>query len=224
MPLNFRLLSTTQTPNLPHFPVTLLPAIVVCSVTESHLILLWPRGEHQAPRSMGFPRQEYWSGLSFPSPRDFPDPGIKPTSPRWAGSLYHWAPRKAPPQPRTSLLYVFRDLPVLDTYLCFHGTPPSSDFSTVCVNLSTVFLHTPVVWLNLDLLSQFLPIQTYLVSPLMLLYVISPEHHCAYIRWSFYYCYYWYFTFPSAMHESTCFPTAFPTEYTVKLEFCQSGR
>ena len=30
---------------------------------------------------MGFPRQEYWSGLAFPSPRDLPDPGIKPGSP-----------------------------------------------------------------------------------------------------------------------------------------------
>ena len=35
----------------------------------------------QAPLSMGFPRQEYWSGLPFPSPGDLPDPGIKPTSP-----------------------------------------------------------------------------------------------------------------------------------------------
>ena len=30
---------------------------------------------------MGFSRQEYWSGLSFPSPGDLPDPGIKPRSP-----------------------------------------------------------------------------------------------------------------------------------------------
>ena len=30
---------------------------------------------------MGFPRQEYWSGLPFPSPEDLPDPGIKLTSP-----------------------------------------------------------------------------------------------------------------------------------------------
>ena len=36
---------------------------------------------HQAPLSMGFPRQEYWSGLPFPSPGDLPDPGIKPGSP-----------------------------------------------------------------------------------------------------------------------------------------------
>ena len=36
---------------------------------------------HQTPLSMGFPRQEYWSGLPFPSPGDLPDPGIKPRSP-----------------------------------------------------------------------------------------------------------------------------------------------
>ena len=35
---------------------------------------------HQAPPSMGFPRQEYWSGLPFPSPGDPPDPGIELTS------------------------------------------------------------------------------------------------------------------------------------------------
>ena len=36
---------------------------------------------HQAPLSMEFPRQEYWSGLPCPSPGDFPNPGIKPGSP-----------------------------------------------------------------------------------------------------------------------------------------------
>ena len=34
----------------------------------------------QAPLSMGFSRQEYWSGLPLPPPRDYPDPGIKPMS------------------------------------------------------------------------------------------------------------------------------------------------
>ena len=33
---------------------------------------------HQAPLSMGFPRQEYWSALTFPSPGDLPNPGIEP--------------------------------------------------------------------------------------------------------------------------------------------------
>ena len=36
---------------------------------------------YQAPLSMGFSRQEYWSGLPFPSPGDLPNPGIEPRSP-----------------------------------------------------------------------------------------------------------------------------------------------
>ena len=36
---------------------------------------------YQASPSMGFSRQEYWSGLPFPSPGDLPDPGIEPGSP-----------------------------------------------------------------------------------------------------------------------------------------------
>ena len=51
-------------------------------VTESCLTLAtpWAVG-HQAPLSMGFPRQEYWSGLPFPSPGDLPNPGTEPGSP-----------------------------------------------------------------------------------------------------------------------------------------------
>ena len=36
---------------------------------------------YQAPPSMGFSRQKYWSGLPFPTPGDLPDPGIKPGPP-----------------------------------------------------------------------------------------------------------------------------------------------
>ena len=39
------------------------------------------RNPHQAPPSMGFSRQEYWSGVPFPSPEDLPNPGIEPGSP-----------------------------------------------------------------------------------------------------------------------------------------------
>ena len=41
----------------------------------------WEPGALQAPPSMKFSRQEYWSGLPFPSPGDLPDPGIEPRSP-----------------------------------------------------------------------------------------------------------------------------------------------
>ena len=43
---------------------------------------------HQAPLSMGFPRQEYWRGLSFPPPGDLPAPGIEPKSPALAGGFF----------------------------------------------------------------------------------------------------------------------------------------
>ena len=41
----------------------------------------WTVTLHQAPPSMGFSRQEYWSGLPFPSPGHLPNPGIQPRSP-----------------------------------------------------------------------------------------------------------------------------------------------
>jgi len=37
---------------------------------------------------MGFPRQEYWSGLPFPPPGDLPNPGIKPASLALAGGFF----------------------------------------------------------------------------------------------------------------------------------------
>ena len=43
---------------------------------------------HQAPLSVGFSRQEDWSGLPFPSPGDLLDPGIEPVSPALAGSFF----------------------------------------------------------------------------------------------------------------------------------------
>ena len=44
---------------------------------------------YQAPPSMGFCRQEYWSGLPFPSPGDLSDPGIEPRFPALQQILYH---------------------------------------------------------------------------------------------------------------------------------------
>ena len=61
----------------------------MCLVAQACLTLFDPLDiARQAPLSMGFSRQEYWSGLSFPSPGDLPDLGIKPTSPALAG---YWA-------------------------------------------------------------------------------------------------------------------------------------
>ena len=54
---------------------------------------------HQAPLSIGFPRQEYWAGLPFPSLGDLPNPGIKPRSPSLqADSL----PAESPGKPKNT--------------------------------------------------------------------------------------------------------------------------
>ena len=57
-----------------HIVLGLSPSVVSDSATP------WTVAR-QAPLSMGFSRQEYWSGLPFPSPEDLPDPGIEPRSP-----------------------------------------------------------------------------------------------------------------------------------------------
>ena len=52
---------------------------------------------HQASPSMGFSRQEYWSGLLFPSPGDLPDPGIEPRSPTLQADALTSEPPGKPP-------------------------------------------------------------------------------------------------------------------------------
>ena len=51
---------------------------------------------HQASLSMGFSRQEYWSGLPFPPPGDLLDAGIEPTSPALTGEFFITVPPKKP--------------------------------------------------------------------------------------------------------------------------------
>ena len=66
---------------------------VLCSAHAQSLNGIWLFATpwtvaHRTPLSMGFPRQEYWSGLPFPSPGDLPDPGIEPESPTFAGEFF----------------------------------------------------------------------------------------------------------------------------------------
>ena len=55
---------------------------------------------YQALLSMGFSRQEYWSGLPFPSPVDLPDPGIKPGLPALQADAL---PSEPPVKPQTTV-------------------------------------------------------------------------------------------------------------------------
>ena len=69
----------------------------VCGESLSHIQFFetpWTVA-HQAPLSMGFPRQEYWSGLPIPSPGDLSNPGTKPmfpVSPVLAGGFFTTEP------------------------------------------------------------------------------------------------------------------------------------
>ena len=58
--------------------------VLSCSVVFDFLLTV----ACQAPLSMGFSRQEYWSGLPFSSPGDLPNSGIEPESPELAGKFF----------------------------------------------------------------------------------------------------------------------------------------
>ena len=55
-------------------------SMCVCMVSHNQLFVTPWTVAHQAPLSMGFSRQEYWTGLPFPPPGNLPDPGIEPTA------------------------------------------------------------------------------------------------------------------------------------------------
>ena len=72
---------------------------VVCAYSFSCVWLsttLWTVA-HQPPLSMGFSRQEYWSGLPCPPPGGLPNPGIKPSSPSLQAD--YWQPQRKPSVP-----------------------------------------------------------------------------------------------------------------------------
>ena len=90
----------------------------VCGKTVSHVRLFvtpWAVA-YQAPPSMEFSRQEYWSGLPFPSPRDLPKPGIEPGSQLQVDSL----PSEPPGKPLYPGQDVKSDSVHHKTSLCYH--------------------------------------------------------------------------------------------------------
>ena len=60
----------------------------VCVISRFWLFVTPRTAAHQAPLSMEFSRQEYWSGLPFPAPGSLPDPGIEVASPSLAGGFF----------------------------------------------------------------------------------------------------------------------------------------
>ena len=90
---------------------------------------------YQAPLFVGFSRQEYWSGLPFPSPGDLPNPGI----PHWRQTFYLWATREVP-----ILLSHLENLWPRSLTLFSPPSIPGNHHSTLF--MSSAFLDTPHKW------------------------------------------------------------------------------
>ena len=87
-------INTCSTVSCFGFTVKRINCVYVCAQSFSRVwpfVTPWTKAL-QAPLCMAFPRQEYWSGLSRPSPEDLPDPGIEPAAPALAGKFFTVAP------------------------------------------------------------------------------------------------------------------------------------
>ena len=92
-------------------------------VTKLSLTLATPwTVAHPAPLSLAFPRREYWSGLSCPSPGDLPDPGIEPTSPALAGRCLTAEPPEKPRSLASEVSSNFESVQVTFSGVRFDGT------------------------------------------------------------------------------------------------------
>ena len=96
--------------------------VSVCLCAQSCLTVCDPwTVALQAPLSMGFPRQGYWSGLPFPSPGDLPDPGIEPTSAALAGGFLNTRAQNRSLQRDKTLrskgFYLFYEIEMKDFFL-----------------------------------------------------------------------------------------------------------
>ena len=83
-----------------------LAVVVVWFLSHTQLFASPWTVARQSPLLIGFPRQEYWSGLPFPSPGDLPDPGIKPVF-FIAGGFFTTEPSGKPTHSRLAIQCLF---------------------------------------------------------------------------------------------------------------------
>ena len=94
-------------------------------VTKLFLTLVTPRPVAcQAPLSMGFSRQEYWSGLPCPSPEDLPDLGTEPRSPTLEADSLLTEPIGKPQWASVQFSSVAQSCPTLRPHESQHARPP----------------------------------------------------------------------------------------------------
>ena len=134
-----------STPNI--FQMELSMSLKYTSeVAQSCLTLCEPwTVAYQAPPSMGFSRQEYWSGVPFPSPGDLPDSGIKPGSPAFQAYALTSEPPGKPLRYTHSLAYQTRCKVTLKLFFRSQCLGSSSNFrvSNSGWVKALLFLSTP---------------------------------------------------------------------------------
>ena len=92
--------------------------VVVYALSYVRLFLTPWTVAGQAPRSLGFPRQEYWGGVAISSPRDLPNPGTEPASPALAGEFFTTEPPGELKLKCYSPLEEFHIFSLIDLYYC----------------------------------------------------------------------------------------------------------
>ena len=139
--------------------VTLFPVLEhVCVLSHGRLSATPWTVPSQAPLSMGFPRQEYWSGLPLPFPGYLPDPGIESVSPLLAGGFFITEPPRKPQilsVPKLGTLPVFQSpgqvpsYPIPSPYhllpLFPESTQPQSVLVTTANLCSPCTASTPLI-------------------------------------------------------------------------------
>ena len=102
---------------------------------------------YQAPLSMGFSKQEYWSGLPFPFPGDLSDPGIKPGSPALQADAL-----LSEPQGNETEVDIFLEFSCFfyDWTDAVHVNSGSSAVSKSCLNISKFLVHILLNQSNLE--------------------------------------------------------------------------
>ena len=116
-------------------PVLELLLLLLSRFSRARLLVTPWTAAHQAPPSMGFSRQEYWSGLPFPSPGDCPNPGIEPGLLPCRQTLHHLSHQGSGLKPNIQKTKIMASGPIISwqidgetvTYFIFGGSKITSD-------------------------------------------------------------------------------------------------
>ena len=150
----------------------------VCVLVAHSCLSLCDSVACQAPLSMEFTRQEYWSALSCPSPEDLPDPGIEPGSPTLqADSLPFELPRKTicmPNNTYTDLCVAFLYLFLYSLHICIYI------YIYICLYTTVFHMYIRHMYMHADI-PIHIDMDKYAFSIYLYIYIIDMCYRYRYI-------------------------------------------